>query len=203
VIGTHLSHLVVAYAHKELPIIGPQLKTSEGKVGLSFKVYNEPPCAKSRELAEDLHLRDSNMLLLDFERPRIKSPLWYATINGIFIPPATGTYDFGLCVYGTANLYIDEKLLIDNTTHQKQGTAFYGCGTVEEKGSIRLTAGKSYSGRVDFASAPTNTLGGSGIVRFGGGGVRIGCARQIDADEELAAVLAAAKQLTRSSCAQR
>jgi beta-glucosidase len=47
---------------------------------------------------------------------------------------------------------------------------------------------------VEFASALTNTLGSGGVVRFGGGGVRIGGARRIDPKDEIAFAVKAAKQ---------
>lgn len=193
--GTPLSHAVGAYTHKELPLIGPHLINEVGKPGFDMKVYNEPPNTKGRELAEHMQLTNTNIFLMDFKSPRVTSPLWYGTITGSFTPPTSGNYDFGLCVYGTANLYINDELVIENSTNQKQGTVFYGAGTIEEKAHIPLTAGTAYSVRVEFASAPTNTLRGGGIVRFGGGAVRIGCARQIDAEEELASAVAAAKQV--------
>lgn len=77
-------------------------------------------------------------------------------------------------MYGTAKLYVDSKMVIDNETAQRQGSVFYGCGTVEEKGIIQVTKGASYHIKVVFASAPTNKLGAGGVVRFGGGGIRIG-----------------------------
>ena len=191
--GTILRHAVGTYTHKELPDLGPRLVAADGRPGFDFYAYSEHPQTPNRTPAEHLHLTISHMLLLDFESPRITSPLWYATISGSFQPTVTGMYDFGLCVYGTAKLYIDGDMLIDNTTSQRQGTLFFACGTVEETGSKHLAAGQSYEIRVEFASAPTNTLSGGGVVRFGGGGVRIGCARQIDEMDEISAAVAAAR----------
>lgn len=190
--STLLSHTIGTHTHKELPLLGDRLITDDGKPGFHFRVYNDPPSVAGRKLAEDITLKDSHMPLLDFASERVQSELWYATITGSFVPETSGTYDFGLCVYGTANLYIDDKLLVDNTTVQRQGTAFFGAGTVEEVGSIAMTAGTKYCVRVEFASAPTNKLGSGGVVQFGGGGVRMGCAQQIDRDVEIAAAVKAA-----------
>jgi beta-glucosidase len=134
------------------------------------------------------------MLFTDFKSPRVPDPLWYATITGTFVPDFDGLYDFGLCVYGTANLYVNDELLVDNTHNQKQGTVFYGCGTLEEISLIEMKKDTPYAIRVEFASAPTNTLGSGGVVRFGGGGIRIGGARRIDPKEEIAFAVKAAKQ---------
>lgn len=184
-----------AYTHKELPLLGANLVADNGAPGFDFRVYTSPPGTADRVLAEHIHLADSHILLQDFSSPRITSCLWYATVTGTFTPDTSGTYDFGLCVYGTANMYIDDELLIDNTTVQRQGTVFYGTGTVEEIASVAMQAGKKCRVRIEFASAPTNTLRGGGIVRFGGGGLRFGCARQIDEDEEIKIAVTKAKSV--------
>ena len=191
---TPLHTVLGTYTHKELPLLGPYLTSDDGVAGFDFRVYASPPGTPNRELAEHIRLTDSHMLLQDFSSPRITSPLWYATMTGSFVPEESGRYDFGLCVYGTANLYVDDELLIDNTTYQRPGTAFYGTGTVEEISSVHMQAGRKYKVRVQFASAPTNTLNGGGVVRFGGGGLRVGVARQIDADDEIGKAIAAAKE---------
>jgi beta-glucosidase len=191
---TPLSTVLGTYTHKELPLLGPYLTSDDGSAGFDFCVYASPPGRPNRELAEHICLTDSHILLQDFSSPQITSPLWYATMTGSFVPEESGRYDFGLCVYGTAKLYVDDELVVDNTTYQRPGTAFYGTGTVEEINSIHMQAGRKYKVRVEFASAPTNTLRGGGVVRFGGGGLRVGAARQIDADEELGKAITAAKE---------
>ena len=191
--NTIYSTCLGAYTHKELPLLGSSLIADNGASGFDFRVYASPPGTPDRVLAEHIHLADSHILLQDFSSPRITDALWYATVTGTFTPGTSGTYDFGLCVYGTANLYIDDELLIDNTKMQRQGTVFYGAGTVEEIAPIAMQAGQEYRVRIEFASAPTNTLRGGGIVPFGGGGLRFGCARQIDEDEEIENAVAKAR----------
>ncbi|KAH8694614.1 glycoside hydrolase superfamily [Ilyonectria robusta] len=161
-LSTEPQYTVGCYAHKELPILGPSLTTTKSgsTPGVTFRSYTEPPSVENRKAVDEISLTKTDMLLLDYKRPAITSPLWYA--------------DLGLCVYGTAKLYVDSKMVIDNETAQRQGSVFYGCGTVEEKGIIQVTKGASYHIKVVFASAPTNKLGAGGVVRFGGGGIRIG-----------------------------
>jgi beta-glucosidase len=49
-----ITYTVGSYAHKELPTLGVNLKTADGKPGVSFKAYNEPPTVKNREIADDI-----------------------------------------------------------------------------------------------------------------------------------------------------
>ena len=62
---------------------------------------------------------------------------------------------------------------------------FFNCGTIEEKGILDLKKGEKYDVKVEFASAPACKLNQGNNVLFGGGAVRIGGAKIIDADEEL------------------
>jgi len=91
-----------------------------------------------------------------------------------------------LTVFGTGNLYLNDELLVDNSTMQRSGGSFFNVGTVEETGIKHLKAGKSYKIRVEFASGVTSKLkDADGVVSFGGGGIRIGGAKVIDPKEEI------------------
>lgn len=107
-------------------------------------------------------------------------------MEGYFQAERTGDYELGLCIYGTGNLYVDGKLVVDNTTKQRQGSVFFGCGSVEETGRIHMEAGKTYRVNLEFASAVTSKLLGDGAPRFGGGGFRIGGAWVLSMDDTIA-----------------
>jgi beta-glucosidase len=93
---------------------------------------------------------------MDFSHPQLER-LFYADIEGDFVAPDTGSFKFGLAVYGSANLYIDGKLVIENTTVQRGGNFFFGKGTA--KG---LSRRKSQS--------VSSKLMKPGVVNFGGAG---------------------------------
>lgn len=189
-------YAIGCYSHKELPLLGLQLKqTTDGaQPGFNFKAYNQPPSVHCREVVDKLTLTKSDMILLDYKCSKITSPLWYAEIDGYLTAEEEGQFELGLCVYGTAKLYVDDKLVIDNETVQTQGSVFYGCGTVEERGTIAVKKGTKYHIKVTFASAPTSKLEAGGVVRFGGGGLRIGGCQIIDAEAELAHAAALARE---------
>ncbi|KGO68820.1 Glycoside hydrolase family 3 [Penicillium italicum] len=182
------------YSHKDLPLLGPLLRTADGKPGFTFKVYNEHPSAgKDREVVDELHLLESSGFLMDYVNPKIKSMTYYVDMEGTFTPEESGVYDFGVTVVGTGQLLIDGEVVVDNTKNQKQGSAFFGTATIEEIGSKELKAGQSYKVLFQFGSAPTSDLDTRGIVAFGPGGFRFGASRQVSQEELIANAVEQAK----------
>ncbi|OJJ64938.1 hypothetical protein ASPSYDRAFT_39721 [Aspergillus sydowii CBS 593.65] len=172
-----------AYSHKDLPLIGHLLKTDDGKTGFKFRVYDEPASNAQRELLHELHLVTSMGFLMDYRHPKIKSFLYYVDMEGYFTPEEDGIYDFGVVVVGTGKLLVDDEVVVDNTKNQRLGSAFFGNGTVEEKGSKELKAGQSYKITLQFGTAPTSDIDTRGVVIFGPGGFRFGAARRTTQEE--------------------
>ncbi|RAH66027.1 beta-glucosidase H [Aspergillus aculeatinus CBS 121060] len=171
------------YSHKELPLLGPLLKTEDGQTGFKFRVYNEPASEANRTLVDELHLVSSSGFLMDYVNPKIKSFTFYVDMEGYFTPEEDGVYDFGVTVVGTGKLYVDGEVVVDNTKNQRQGTAFFGNATVEERGSKALKAGQTYRILLEFGSAPTSDLDMRGVVIFGPGGFRFGACRQVTQED--------------------
>lgn len=132
-------------------------------------------------------------MFLDYEHEKIRSKLWYANIEGYLVPDHDGDYTFGVSVYGSAKVFLNEKPIIDLTEHQKQGSAFFGLGTEEVRIDVPLKRGTLYHVRLEFASAPTSKTCPN-VVAFGGGAVRIGGAWVIDAIDEINKAVAMAKE---------
>ena len=177
-----------SYSHKELPLLGVQVTTtpeSNSKEGVIFRAYNEPPEDASRKAVDEISITNTYLLLPDYACTHLKSPLWYATVDAYFIAERTGSYEFGLCVCGTAKLFVDDKLVVDNETKQFSGETFFGNGTVEEKGTIQMEKGKTYHVYISFASSPTSKLKNPGVTAFPNGGMRIGGAWVLDPQEEI------------------
>lgn len=183
-------------ARKTLPQIGPLLRTQNGRRGFSIKFYLHPPGDKHRELVDELYLDDSNIFLIDYKNLEIKGNLFFADIEGIIVPDEDGIWDFGLLVCGTAQLFIDGQLIVDNKTKQRRGESFFGAGTAEEIGSAVLEAGREHNLLVQFGSSETArykaTLGAAPVP---GGGVIIGGARRTNLEEELDKAVRLAKQV--------
>jgi hypothetical protein len=52
----------------------------------------------------------------------------------------------------TVQLWVDDKLVIDNWTRQRRGEEFFGFGTQEEKGTVQLVAQKAHSIFIEFCN---------------------------------------------------
>jgi beta-glucosidase len=194
-IAKDIRYSLGCYSYKQLPLLGPHLRTPDGKVGVTFKAFTDPPTIADRQPVDEIQLVDTNMYLVDYYHPKL-SDLYWAEVHGIFTPEEDGVYEFGLTVFGTGKLYLDDELLVDNETVQRSGGSFFNVGTVEEIGSRKLKAGQSYRLRVDFASGVMSKLSDAdGVVSFGGGGIRIGGARAISPQEEIDKAVQLAKEV--------
>lgn len=174
-----------AYSHKELPLLGNSLRTLDGKRGFDFRAYDKPVTAPNRKLLDTLHLTDSYMFVMDYKVPNYTSSTYYVDVEGVFIPEEEGTYEFGLTVQGTGQLFIDGKLIVENVHDQRPGTAFFGSGTIEKVGSMDLEAGKPYKVRVEFGTAPTAKSSNRATVSFGAGGLRVGGCKRINPEKAI------------------
>lgn len=181
------------YAHKMLPLLGSVLKSKSGKPGMTMTAYNEHPDEKADRTPLDVvELDKTDLLLVDYYNPKITSEKWYADLEGSFVADEDAKWALSLVVIGTAKLFCNGKLVVDNDTVQRQGDTFFGQGTVEEIGHFSLTKGETYHFKVQFGSAATSKLAG-GNVLFGGGGLRIGGCKIIDAEKEIQRAAALAK----------
>ena len=180
---------------KKLPLLSRLTKTSDGKQGLTMKVYLEPPIHKDREVIDTVYVADSSCLLVDYHHPKIHSNLYYTTFEGEFTPDQSTEFEFSLSVAGTAKLYIDGKLLVDNATKQHPGDSFFGTGTRDETSTIKLEKGKTHKVYIEFATLPTMTFTVPGTTAFGAGGIRMGCERVVDFKTELQRAVEIAKSV--------
>lgn len=181
-------YTVGSHSHKMLPLLGYICSSaaSGGKnPGMTLKVYNEPPSDVNRVCTDEIDLKKTELLLVDYYNDKLKSPLWYADFEGSFVAEEDGTFEFGVVVCGTAQLFVDGQLVVDNATVQRQGEAFFGAGTVEEKGAIEVKNGQRYNVKVEFASTPSSKLDGNNAT-FGGGALRVGGILNIDPKKEIA-----------------
>jgi beta-glucosidase len=191
-LGSPAPYTVGAYTHRFLPILGAQLTQPDGKPGMTWKVYNEPPTADKREVLDELSFTKTEMHLVDYYNDKF-ADMWYADLEGTYTADEDMTYEFGLVVCGTANLYVDDKLIVDNTTKQYPGDAFFGAATREERGTVDFKKGQKYKIRVSFISAPSYTLSQDSFVP-GHGSLRVGGAKVIDAQEEIKKSVQLAKE---------
>ncbi|CEN61029.1 hypothetical protein ASPCAL07698 [Aspergillus calidoustus] len=183
-----------AQAHAFLPELAtPGIQTPEGCPGLRIRFYRDPPSVPNRRIVGETTVQESMWQLMGFSHPE-SDRLFYADIEGNLVAPATGDFEFGLTVYGSANLYIGDKLVIDNTSVQRGGNFCFGKGTVEEKATVHLCEGTSYKIKVEFISGPSSKLVKPGVVNLGGGAGRLGMVQLIDPNLALSRAVDAARR---------
>jgi beta-glucosidase len=172
---------------------GSMITTPEGLPGMRMRFYSQGPSEPDRDIIDQSHLSDSSWQLMGYSHPKLDQ-LFYATVEGILVVPETGLFEFGLAVYGSARLFVDGQLLIDNSLVQRGGTFFFGKGTVEEKGQMHLIQGRQYRIAVEYESAPSSKLVKPGVVNFGGGAGRVGLASAVNPEVGIQKAVSAALQ---------
>lgn len=196
-LGKEPKYLPGSYGHKVLPDMGVLTKNPvTGEKGVNMKFYHEPPTEKSRHQFDEVNIDVTQAFLADYYHKDLDGNLFWVDIEGEFEVDESAEYEFGLTVWGSAQLFVNGKLVVDNTKDQIGGDAFFNLGTIEEKGSIKLEKGQKNKIRVEFGSAPTSTIKTEDSVDFGGGGaVRFGVARIIDPKEEISKAVDLAKSV--------
>ncbi|KAI4592667.1 hypothetical protein KJ359_010569 [Pestalotiopsis sp. 9143b] len=191
-LGKSPEYTVGQYSHLMLPPLGFSTKSLSGSDGMTMKFYNESPDVADRRPFDELEMTKTDNFLIDYHHPDLKSELFYATLEGTLTPDEDCTYEFGLVVCGSGNLYIDGELSIENTTKQTLGNAYFGTGTIEEKSFHKVKKGQSYKIKVEFGSTPTSTLGDQAVLTRGGA-LRLGGCKVIDPKAEIQRAAALAK----------
>ena len=183
------------YNHKERPLLGHQLRTVSGQPGFDMYIYTEPPSMANRQPVDHYEFLNSCGYFFNYEHPeRIDGENWHVDIEGYLTATQSGQYDFGVSVQGTASLYVDGALVVDNTTNQTFGEGFFRAGTVEEVGTVDLVAGQTYHVLVHWAGAHTSELIKNSPLTFHPGGIRLGGCMRMDVDASIdAAVQVAGK----------
>lgn len=156
-----IEHSLGAYLDKTLPDIGSILVTEEGKSGVTAKFFREAPGTPGRTVFDTVHSDSSKLFLTDFKSPNLPAgeQLYYVDFEAYYIPEETATYEFGCSCLGTAQIFLDDKLIVDNKTHQVKGEDFFlGMGTREERALVDLEKGKKYKLRVEYGTSPTSKL---------------------------------------------
>ncbi|GME97970.1 unnamed protein product [Ambrosiozyma monospora] len=99
-----------------------------------------------------------------------KNKLFYWDMEGDFTPEVTGEYAFQESCLGTALVFIDGELLIDDKTNQVLSLASIGASSQAQTKTVHMEAGKTYKIRVEYGSGKTFTLTTNDLVSSNGGG---------------------------------
>lgn len=101
-----------------------------------MKFYLDPAGSPNREQFDELNLDQFYIFLQDYRHAKLEGDLYYIDIEGDFIPDESGEYTFGCTVLGTALLYVDGKVIVDNKNEQKKGTSFFNSGSTEKPTTV-------------------------------------------------------------------
>jgi beta-glucosidase len=165
----NIEYCTGAYGHQLQPLLGPFVKN----IGMTVTFYNQPHTSNNRKPLQTVQIADSSFQLLDYKPPGAHE-LFYASMRGSLTPDKTAVWDFGVMCHGTALLFINGKVVIDNATQQRAGGSFFGSGTVEEIGFVELQAGVAYDIRLEWGNGRTSTLQRLGATTLSNGGARLG-----------------------------
>jgi beta-glucosidase len=117
------------------------------------------------------------------ERPTLQ-------LTSTFTPDTDGDWEFALGSMGSANLFIDGQLVVNNSSNWTAGELWFNMGSTERRGVLRgLKKDKQYplevrcSQRVDLRGSPFKSAGA----------IRVGALPLIDADKAIAEAVEVAK----------
>ena len=139
--GIELSYALGASTAKFLPILDDAFTCLDGTPGFDVKHYAVVD-DKQASIPTVVDKRDmSDMFMTDFHHPDLGKQ-WFTEIEAAFTSPMDGEYAFGLCVTGMGWVWVDGKVVVDNSKDQVRGSVFFGCGTEEVRGTIKVEKGK-------------------------------------------------------------
>jgi hypothetical protein len=139
--GVELEYSLGCAGAKFLPQLDENFTTVDGKKGFNLYHYKLEDGKQASKSGYDEVWDQSDMFMADFFPPGFGND-WFTELKSEFTSPIDGEYEFGLTVTGQGWLWVDDKLVIDNSKDQKRGEAYFGNGTEEVKGSIKVEKGK-------------------------------------------------------------
>lgn len=152
--------------------------------GFAMSFYTKPAKERGDEKPfDDRIITNSYIALYDYDHEMIdhKTNLFYCDIQGYFTPEESGVYEFQCQVLGTALVYIDNKLVINNKENQVLGDFGFGSGTIPVSAFLNLEKGRKYKIQIDYGSGPTSVL----CKNREESALKVGVNKVIDEQEEI------------------
>lgn len=148
---------------KTLPDVGSKMRHPDNRaeVGMKMEFFHQPASHKDRRPFDVLASKLTKMHLSGYVHPDLPGDgqLWYAKIEGYYTAEESGRHVVGCGCFGTAKLFIDGELVVDNLINQQRGEGyFFGMGTDEKRAEVDFVAGRDYKVTVEFGTRPTSAL---------------------------------------------
>ena len=191
-----------------LPVLGEQFTCVDDMPG--FNVYHYCIVNGRQEALPAISevALSSDMPMEDLQDDRLTTQ-FCTEFKAIFTAPIDGQYEFGLAVTGQGRLWVDDKLVVDNSKDQERGDAFSGLATTEVRGRLEVCKGKvgggaqlradtsqQYSIRMLHDSRPP--IVSQPALPFGAVGVRLGACPVVDHDCLIEEAVALAKTVDKA-----
>jgi PA14 domain. len=155
--------------------------------------FSEPPSNPDREVVYIMDITHSTWQLVGYSHPKL-GPQFWADVEGTFCADKTGDYKWSIACCGTASLFIDGIMIIENTTIQQPGNSFFRRGSTEKKAVTYIEEGQNYQIKLQFGSLPTSKIYKQGVVAYGAGAGRIGIWPVSDPDKAISRAAALASK---------
>lgn len=163
------------------PLMGNVLKApNTGAVGFQVDFFQGHEL--EGEIVATTNWQDSMVYLMsDGDMPAsLQGKKFSYRSTGILRPVITATYQFSLSSTGKAKLYVDDKVLINNTNWTQISGNFMNCGSTEVFAELDLVAGQEYVIRVDNVAVPPPTQPHDNTLFHKISGVRVGLLKKED-----------------------
>lgn len=195
-----LDYTMGAESHKTLAglvedlLLDPSKSKIGNNIGMKAIFYKDQPSKRNSDTVPfDSYILDRSFVrFTDYIHKMVdrSNPVFYVDFEGYLKPEYDGDYIFGMQVFGTAILYLDDEIVIDNTKNQVRGSFAYDSGTVEMRAMKYLKKGTTYKVKVEFGSGPTSELKNIDGV----GAIQLGYVKYFDPENEIKHAVSLAKQ---------
>ncbi|KIY53614.1 glycoside hydrolase family 3 protein [Fistulina hepatica ATCC 64428] len=198
--AVEITYSAGAQAYMQMPTLDYDIFTEDGTRGWTCAFYSHTDDIGSMMPVdtpiEPPIVLDETRVFFSMSAPKGLTQRWTARFRGQLKPrERDGEFEFGLCSAGRAKLFVDGRLVIDNWTRQKRGDAFFGVGSLEERGTFPMKANTKYNILVEFCNVRAPADGDEDeIIVSTNPGVRLGGAEVRDADELMDEAVAMAKE---------
>ncbi|RNJ57053.1 hypothetical protein D7B24_006445 [Verticillium nonalfalfae] len=175
------------------PLLGDRLQNAAGQ-GLRADFYAGHNFEGN--IIETTYWKDSIVYLMsDGDVPAELADRDYCfRVSGALVPDVSGMHTFSLANIGQARLYLNDEVVIDNTSWTETSGLFMGCASREKTAQVSLENGRVYRLRVDYIATPPPVEAYDNTLFHKVSGARIGLLAPEDEDEMLSRACDAAEK---------
>lgn len=142
------------------------------EIGYSVKFYDKPVNDLERQFLEECVLDYTHISFYDYGSDKYPNLDYCIDMEGYWKCDESSIYEIGLSVLGSAKLYLDNELIVENASTIGDEFGFFAEDFKEKRVKVSLKADEIYKIKVCFESPqrldfPVSTECGGGTVNFG------------------------------------